>query len=542
LNVTAGPGAINALNGVFGAYVDSMAMIVISGQAKRETMARNYNIPLRQLGDQEVDIVSMVRPITKYATVLQEPEMVRQVMEKAIFLATHGRPGPVWIDVPIDVQGTLIGPDDLPSFRVDIEEILTDDDIHPNTKKGFSLKDDKSLKKEAREVINRLNNAQRPVILAGTGVHISGARNLFLEVIEKLGVPVTTAWTHDLIPYEHPLYCGRPGTIGTRAGNFVVQNADVLLVLGSRLNIRQTSYNWESFASKAFKIQVDVDPTEMEKPHVNIDLKINADLKDFLRILGRALNKRETVNRHDEWLRWCRERVAKYPAVLEKHRNSSRAINPYHFIEILFQELRSDDIVVCGDATACIVPFQVGKIKQGQRLFSNSGCASMGYDLPAAVGAAIAEPSRRIICLAGDGSIQLNIQELQTIRGLDLNIKIFVLNNNGYLSIKQTQENYFGRSVGSGPESNLTFPTIYEIGAAYNIPSFMIKNKPFSDNIRKFLDLNGPAVCEVILDQNQEFEPILRSREMPNGKIVTPRLEDMYPFLDEKELQSNIIE
>jgi len=541
LNVTAGPGAINALNGVFGAYTDSMGMIIISGQAKRETMSSNYDLHLRQLGDQEVDIISMVRKITKYSTVLNDHTKVDEVLEKAIFLAKEGRPGPVWIDVPVDIQGHQIDINDIKKYSVNIKKILSDKDVNENTKNSIVTDTKKNIDIKSNEIIKRIKNAKRPVILAGTGVHISKSRKLFLEVIEKLNIPVTTAWTHDLIHSNHPLFCGRPGTIGTRAGNFVVQNADLLLVLGSRLNIRQTSYNWSSFASRAFKIQVDIDVSEIEKPLVDIDLKVHADLNYFLKIMHKKIKNFNNSNEHKKWLKWAKERTKLYPTVLDRHIEKSEKINPYHFIETLFKNLDKNDIIVCGDATATIVPFQVGEIQNGQRMFSNSGCASMGYDLPAAIGAAIANPSSRIICLAGDGSIQQNIQELQTIISNNLNIKIIVLNNGGYLSIKQTQKNFFNRAVGASPESNLTFPDMLKVAKAYGFPIKKIKEKPFKNKINNFLMINGPSICEVIFDQEQEFEPRLKSRQMEDGTIVTPSLEDMYPFLTKKELDKNLI-
>ena len=541
LNVTAGPGAINALNGVFGAYTDSMGMIVISGQAKRETMMSSYNLPLRQLGDQEVDIISMVKNITKYSTVLDDISKLDEVIEKAIFIAQEGRPGPVWIDVPVDIQGTKINIEDIEKYSIDVEKIMLDKDVNKNT--IFSM--DKDINKnndlKSSQVLEKITNAKRPVIFAGTGIHISKSRQLFLDLIKKLNIPVVTAWTHDLLDSDHPLFCGRPGTIGTRPGNFVVQNADLLLVLGSRLNIRQTSYNWKSFASKAFKIQVDIDKAEIEKPLVHIDFKIHADLYPFLTDLNNKATNFKNSEDHLNWLDWSKKRTSLYPVVQNRHKVKSKKINPYHFIQTLFSELDKNDIIVCADATATIVPFQAGKIKAGQRMFSNSGCASMGYDLPAAIGAAIAQPSARIICLAGDGSIQQNIQELQTIIANDLNIKIIELNNDGYLSIKQTQNNFFQRAVGASPDSNLCFPNMIEIAKAYGFSAVKIQEKPFEHDIRNFLKKPGPAFCEVVFDQDQEFEPRLKSKQMKDGTIVTPSLEDMYPFLSREELKENII-
>jgi acetolactate synthase-1/2/3 large subunit len=357
-----------------------------------------------------------------------------------------------------------------------------------------------------------------------------------------LGIPVTTAWTHDLIATDDPLFCGRPGTIGDRAGNFTVQSSDVLLVLGSRLNIRQVSYNWPSFARRAFKMQVDVDAAELEKPTVRPDLAIHCDLKIFLREMLRQLpGGPYRANRHAQWLAQCRERVQRYPVVLEKFRRSGSPVNPYYFIEQLFAALADDEVVVCGNAAACIVPYQAGRLKIGQRLISNSGAASMGHDLPAAVGAAVALGGRRVVCLAGDGSLQFNIQELQTVVHHQLPVKIFVLDNGGYLSIRQTQVNFFGRLMGESPASGVSFPDVVKVAEAYGIPATSIESDHDFSRIIEVLNAPGPALCRVCLDPAQEFEPRLKSRQLADGTIVSPSLEDMYPFLEPEEVESNLL-
>jgi acetolactate synthase I/II/III large subunit len=526
VNVTTGPGGVNALNGVFGAWTDSVPMLVLSGQVKRETCASVRGIEnIRQLGDQEVDIVHMVKRITKYSVLVTDPASIRYHLEKAYHLATTGRPGPCWLDIPVDVQSTKIDPKALAGYD-------PAEDAVPSATSA--------IREQCSEIIRRLRAAERPVIMAGTGVRAAHALEEFTQVIERLQIPVTTAWTHDLIASDDPLFCGRPGTIGERAGNFTVQNADVLLVLGSRLNIRQVSYNWSSFAREAYKIQVDIDPAELDKPFIKPDLPVESDLKVFLAELNRQLENWTPVPAHREWLAWCRERVARYPVVQPKHRASASPINPYYFIELLFEGLGGDDIVVCGNATACIVPYQVAKLKKDQRLISNSGSASMGYDLPAAIGAAFAGDSRRVICLAGDGSIQLNVQELQTIAHHRLPVKILVLNNGGYLSIRQTQSNFFGHLVGSGPESGVSFPDFTKVAEAYGIPSACIAGLDCMPKLWDLLAAPGPALCEVMLDVKQEFEPRLKSRQLPDGTIVSPALEDMFPFLEPEELRSNL--
>ena len=404
INVTTGPGGINALNGVFGAWTDSIPMLVISGQVKRETCLAMHNVPgLRQLGDQETDIINMVKGITKYAVFIKDPHSIRYHLERALSLATSGRPGPCWLDIPVDVQASMIETDDLRGYNSDEECSYA---ITPK------------LKEVCMDILNRLQAAKRPVIMSGTGVRLANAMEVFKTVSKKLGIPLAASWTTpDIVANDDPLYCGRAGTIGDRAGNFTVQNADVLLVLGSRLNIRQISYNWQSFARNAFKIQVDADLAELNKPTVRPDLPVHSDLLPFLQELDRQIDQRDyDPARHCAWLNWCRERVARYPVVLPHHRKTPiDLINPYHFVDVLFRHFADDEVVVCGNGTASVIPFQAGTIKNGQRMFANSGCASMGYDLPAAIGAAVAREGRRVICLAGDGSIQMNIQELQTL-------------------------------------------------------------------------------------------------------------------------------
>jgi acetolactate synthase I/II/III large subunit len=525
INVTTGPGGLNALNGVFGAWTDSIPMLVISGQVKRETFIGSYDLPnLRQLGDQEANIIPMVRSITKYAVTVTDPQTIRFHLEKAWYLAQSGRPGPCWLDIPVDVQSSQIDEAALEGF---------DSASEPQP-------DSAKLSVSVAETLHRLKNAERPVILAGSGVRIAGIVDEFLEVVHQLGVPVTTGWTHDIIASDDPVFCGRPGTIGTRGGNFTVQNSDVLLVLGSRLNIRQTGYTWKSFARAAYKIWVDIDAAELNRPTVKPDFPIQADLRDFLSEMLKQLKDWDST-RFAKWLSWCKERNEKYPAVLPKHREFNGKINPYHFIEGLFDELGSEDSVVCGNGTATVVTFQTAKIKFGQRLWANSGSASMGYDLPAAIGAAIAKEGKRMICLAGDGSLMLNLQELQTVVNYKLPVKIFVLNNNGYLSIRISQENFFGGTVGESPTSGLILPDFIKLANAFDIPSIRIDMPDFRKKIRHVLQSPGPVICDVILDADQGFEPRQSSRQLSDGRIVSAPLEDMYPFLDRDEFQKNLL-
>lgn len=528
LNVTTGPGGINALNGVFGAWTDSIPMLVISGQVKRETCMATYGLKtLRQLGDQEVDIIRMVQGITKAAVFVNEPESIAYHLERAWFLSQNGRPGPCWLDIPVDVQSAQIDPDTLRHYDPS-EDAMAFDPVEVTA--------------QVADVLARIRNAKRPVIFAGSGIRLSGAIPEFEQVIRALRLPVVTAWTHDLIASDDELFCGRPGTIGERAGNFTTQNSDLLIVLGSRLNIRQTSYNWSSFARFATKIQVDVDAAELCKPLHTPDVAIHCDVKIFLAELARQLQGQPHMSpQHEMWLNRARQWKQKYPVLQPAQRVSGPPLNPYDFVDRLFEMLASDDAVVCGNASACIIPYQAARLKRGQRLISNSGSASMGYDLPAAIGVAVAKGGRTI-CLAGDGSLQMNIQELQTVVGYNLPIKLFVLSNGGYLSIRQTQTGFFeGRRIGESPDSGVTFPDITKVAKAYGLPAFTIEKYDDLEVLKRELEKPGPALFDVHLDSSQGFEPRLRSRILPDGRILTPNLEDMYPFLSPEELASNML-
>lgn len=542
LNVTTGPGGINALNGVFGAWTDSIGMIVVSGQVKRQTIAANYPLALRQLGDQETDMVSIARPMCKYTTLLQDPGRVREVMGRALYLARHGRPGPVWVDVPIDVQATPIDPEKLPAF--DPATAYDDPDVHPNAQQERNPLSGAALAAEVEGFLGELASARRPAILAGAGVRIGGSHERFLRVVGKLGIPVTTGWNaHDVLPNAHPCYAGRPGSLGDRAGNFAVQNSDLLLILGSRLNVRQVSFNWDSFGRAARKVMVDIDRAELAKPTLRIDRPVHADIAEYLEILEARLETWRTPAAQAEYLRWCKERVARYPVVLPEYWKVRGAVNPYCFMDALFRQLAPGDIVVTADGTACVVSFQAAVIKDGQRLYTNSGCASMGYDLPAAIGAWYASGARRIVCLAGDGSIMLNLQEVQSIVGNRIPVKLFVLNNTGYHSIRQTQQNYFPDNlVGCGPDSQLTFPDFQRLLTAFGVPMRRVSEHADLDAaIAATLAGEGPQGCEVYLDKEQVFAPKLASRKLEDGTMVSSPLEDLAPFLPREELAENML-
>lgn len=529
VNVTTGPGGINALNGVYGAYTDSIPMLVVSGQVKRATHLGSTPVPgLRQLGDQEADIAAMARPVCKDVISLFDPQDAPAAIERAWALSQHGRPGPVWVDVPIDVQSADIDPAQCPAWDGRLPEI------------EGRITTAQTLQAAADALLNQIQAAQRPLFFWGTGVRLADQQHTLLALAEALQVPVATGWTHDTIASAHPLFAGRPGSIGTRAGNFVLQSADLLVVLGSRLNIRQTSYSFESFARNARLVQVDIDPAEMRKPTVRPHQAIVADLRDLAPVLLNRVQERglSTPPSRTPWLRWIADRRERYPLVAPHLRKlREERINPYWFIETLFARARDDDIFVTGNASACIVAFQAGIIRRGTRLFSNSGSASMGYDIPAAVGAAFASPGQRVICLAGDGSAQLNIQELQTIAHYRLPIKIIVLANDGYLSIRSSQQNFFKRTAGESPASGVTLPDYARLGAAYGLPPHRIAGPGFAQALQAALAEPGPAVIEAMLDGQQGFEPRISSRQLPDGRIVSPSLEDMYPFLPEEELR-----
>lgn len=523
--VTSGPGGTNALTGVYGAWTDSIPMLLISGQVRYDTTVRSTHLPLRQLGDQEFDITKAARAMTKYAEMVTNVSNIRYLLEKAIFLAKSDRPGPCWLDIPHDIQGAMVDEENIQGFKR----------IYDDTPKV--------TQDTVKSVLASIRWSKRPVILVGPAVRASGSLDAFSELIDLLNIPVVTAFNaHDAVETNHRLYCGRPGTVGNRGGNFVVQNSDLLLVLGCRLDIRQIGYNYQTFAREAVKIVVDIDPAELKKPTVSPDFPIQADISDFIQQMLIALDGDPLKHKYS-WVDWCRKRNDLYPAILPEYWNCKSLVNPYCFFEILGNRLDEDQITVCGNASACIIPFQVLPIKRGQRLFSNSGSAPMGFDLPAAIGACIASDRKRIVCIAGDGSIQMNLQELQTIVHNHLPIKLFVLNNGGYHSIRQTQNSFFGGPlVGCDPESGVSFPDMERIACAYNIPFTRCSaHTNIGDDIDDTLSAPGPRICEVMLTHDQPFAPKAVSKRLPDGRMVSKPLEDMAPFLDRDEFLESML-
>ena len=532
--VTSGPGATNAITGVMGAWLDSIPMVVISGQMKYETTIKSTSVPLRQLGFQEFNIVDSVACMTKYAVMITDLKYLAYHLERALYEVNNGRKGPVWLDVPLDIQGSYIDVDEMIHFDLgdgDIEQVYIR----------------KVCPKLIEFIFQKINSSKKPVIIAGNGLRLANAHDEFLQVIEKLAIPVVTEWNaHDLIWDEHQNYCGRPGTIGNRGGNFVVQNSDLLISLGCQLSIRQISYEWKNFAPNAYKIAVDIDKSELIKPTLNIDYPICADVKDILTAINQS-NIKSIHKINSAWHLWCRKINKKYPIVLEDYYKSNIPVNLYVFMKKLSDQLKDGDTVVASNGAACVAGLQTIEMKPFQRMFTNAGASSMGYGLAAAIGAAISDKHKHIICLEGDGSIQMNLQELQTIVHHQLKIKIFLINNQGYHSIRQTQTAIFNAAerglCGANKESGISFPDVRKIANAYEITYERIESLADANAvIQDVYYAKGPVICEVIVDPEQDFQPKLQSKVLPGGKFFTPTLEDMYPFLSEGEMMDNVFQ
>lgn len=525
--VTTGPGGLNTLTGVMGQWTDSVPVIYLSGQVKFETTTRSCReIGLRQLGDQEVNIVEVVRPLTKFAACMADPLDVRRLLEQAWFTACSGRPGPVWLDIPMNVQGAMVDEASLAGYQASPASQF--DAVTANT--------------QVTEVLSLLKKAERPVIVAGHGLRISASLDIFFNCLDLLQIPVVTSFNgFDSITSEHPLFIGRIGTIGDRAGNFALQNADLILFLGTRNNIRQVSYGWDNLGRSAKKVVVDIDAAELEKPTVTVNVKVHADLRFFLKQLLQQLGP-EVCKERGDWLAWCRERRSRYPVVRDENSYPSSPVDPYLFARMLSEELADDSVVVTSNATANIVYFQGGVVKQGQRVIWNSGCASMGYDLPAAIGACVANNGKRVICLAGDGSIMMNLQELATIVYHKMPILIFVFNNKGYVSIRQTQANFFGVLHGCDTATGVGLPDIVALAATFGLATARIEtNVGLRERIDELLAMPGPVLCELVLNPGHIFEPKLSSERKADGRMISKPLEDMSPLLDRDEFRDNMI-
>ena len=523
--VTTGPGGTNAVTGVAAAWIDSTPMMVISGQVKRADMILDKK--LRQFGPQEVNIISIVKPITKYAVTVMEPEKIRYCLEKAYYMATVGRKGPVWLDVPLDVQGAVIDENNLEKFI-------------PEKKEKLNLK---SFNRKIDALISLINSSKRPVFFVGNGVCLSDAQKQFLQLAKDLNIPVLTTWkTIDLLDEKNSLFIGRPGSIASRGANFNLQNSDLFISVGARMDLPQTAFNHKNFAKNAKKVVVDIDENEINKLNMKIDIKFVYDAKVFIDGLYR--NKEKITYKDNGWIKKCRNLLNKYPVVLNEYFKLKKHVNSYVLIDVLSQEMSGKDILVPGSSGSCSeITCQAFKVKKGQTVLNNQGLGSMGFGLPASIGACIASGKKRTVCINGDGGFFLNVQELEVVKRLNLPIKIFILNNNGYGSIRNMQKNHFnGHYVGSEKTSGLTLPNIRKIAKSYGIQTSKIDNqKKLNEKIRKILNCKGPHICEVIIDSNQQTQPRVSSKKLENGSMVSMPIENMYPFLSDKELKENII-
>lgn len=525
---TTGPGGTNTLTGVLGAWLDSIPMFIISGQVRYATTARAAGIPVRAMGDQEFDITPMVAHMTKYAEMITDPKMVKYHLQKALYLAVNGRPGPVWLDVPLDIQGGYIDTDEFVEFNPDEEDIA----------KTPSVSEEQVL-----EVIDRIRKSKRPVLNVGNAVHIANCVDLMRDVAKKLNIPVAVAYdSTDLMPYDDDLFVGMPGLLGDRAGNWAVQNSDLVLSVGCRLSCRQVGYNVKSWAREAFVIMVDIDEYELKKPSIHVEMPIQADAKEFLQVLDKLLTA--PLEKKTDWIDTCMQWKKDYPVVTERHYENKGLANAYCFLDVISRQAKDDALIVLGNGTveACLHAIH---IKDKTRLICNSGAASMGYDLPAAIGACFATGKNEVICLTGDGSIQMNLQELQTIVFHKLPIKIFVVNNCGYHSMRQTEGNLFPEytKVGVGPETgDLSFPDMKKIADAYGIQYMSASsNDELPAVVEKMLALDSYAMCEIFVDINQKFEPKSATKRLEDGTLVSPPLEDLAPFLPREELEKIMI-
>ena len=531
--VTTGPGGTNALTGVVGGWLDSIPMFIVSGQVRYDTTARyalQYTgTPLRAMGDQEYDITKSVQYMTKFAAMLEDPKDIRYLLEKAWHLATTGRPGPVWLDIPVNFQGGYIETDELRGY----DPAEDDAQLPPPV-------DDTTI----RTILEKIKNAKRPVFHAGYGIRLSGGYAAFRSVAEKLNIPIVTYWNAvDLIEDDNPLYCGRAGNMGDRPGNWAIQNADLILAVGTRISIRQVGYNWKTWARAAEVIMVDIDQAELKKPTLHVEMPVWADAKDFLTKLDKVAAA--PVNSGGEWLATCQRWKRDYPAVLPRQwEENGETANVYAFVRYLSSRLPENSLTAVSNGACCVVGNQAYVIQKGSRMANNSAIASMGYGLPAAIGTCIGGGHRQTICLEGDGSIMMNLQELQTILTNKLPIKIFLINNNGYHSIRLTQNNLFKEhcKVGIGPESgDLSFPEFEKLAKAFGYPYYSAhSNAEMKQAVDTVLALDGPAFCEIFTDTKQVWEPKSSTKRLPDGTLVSPPLEDLAPFLPREELEKQM--
>lgn len=519
--VTTGPGATNAITGVHEAWVDSTPLMIISGQSKKkETIANAKIAGLRQFGVFEVNIIPMIAPITKFSVMINEPEKIKYYLEKAFYLAKTGRPGPVWIDVPLDVQGALIEESSLTGYTPD--QTITNE---------FTNSQLKSL-------ITLLKSSKKPVIIAGNGIRIAGAIKEFEELVKKLRIPVVTSiMGTDVIAETNPYFVGRVGLRGQRSGNLAVQNADLIISIGSRLSIPIIGYEYAKFAPHAKKVVIDIDPVEHKKKTISIDLLFTTDAKKFITTVLKNSENSTFIFKKD-WLKKCKELKDRYPVCLPEYIKAKNSVNMYYLVDKISDAISSKDVVIADAGSAFYVVRQAIKVKKGQRVLIAGGTGAMGVNLPACLGASIGLQKRRVICITGDGSFQTNIHELQTISFHKLPVKIFVLNNNGYLSIKNTQNNFFNnRHMGVDENSGVSLPQTAKIAKAYGIAYFKIKNNnDLVKNLPLVLQKNEPVICEVMCPVEQQIIPTVSSKKLPDGTLVSTSIDDMYPFLTTEEM------
>lgn len=526
--VTAGPGSSNTITGVVGQWQDSVPALYISGQVRTEILAPEDS-KLRQYGEQELNIVEMVKPITKYAISIKDPLTIRYHLEKAIYLATSGRPGPVWIEIPLDIQASVVDEKKLKGF---------------NPSEIVRVKNPQVLKKNVKKTIELIKKSKRPVILAGSGIRVAGAYNDFLKLVELFQIPVLTAsCANDLMYATNPFYFGNPGLIGGRAANFIIQNSDLVIGIGARFNFKTISFNYKAFAREAKVVAVDIDKNELNKKSINPKLKINADAKDFIKEL---LNERK-IEKLPEWNWWvdkCRSWLKTFDKNLPQYeKDGDKFVNPYYFMRALSTSFKEGDIVVTCNGITALTTFLMADLKKNQRLIANIGCGGLGYDLPAAIGACIGSGKKEVTLTVGDGSLQFNIQELQTVVNYNLPIKIFVYDNKGYLSIRTTQKGFFnGHFVASDEKTGVICPDMEKIAKAYGIPFVSIKNHiELKQKIKKVYSIKGPVICSLNMAEMIEIIPKMGSEILPDGKMVSKPMEDMYPYLSREEFNNNMI-
>ena len=527
LYVTTGPGATNAVTGAVDAWVDSIPILVISGQSKRSQNVQNSNIKgLRSFGGQEVDILPIVKSFTKYSVMVNDPLKIRYYLEKAIYMAKEGRPGPSWLDIPLDVQAALINPEELEPFKM--PEINEDSII---------------IKNQLKEVLQLLKEAKRPVIIAGNGIRLAGAEKEFLELVNKLKIPVVASKLGQDILYEdHPYYVGFGGTKGTRAANFAMQNSDLILSIGSRLAIPFIGYEYELFAREAKKISVDIDPRELQKNTIKLDIALEYDAKKFITKLSDIIGISQ-IKENKEWIKKCNHWKLKYNTSPEGLCYEKSTACSYNLFDKLSKILDSKSIVIADAGSVYCIISQAFKVKHGQRVVTPACLGTMGLSLPLGIGTYYASKNSTIVAVTGDGSLQMNIQELQTLHHYNIPLKLFVINNNGYLSIRNTQDNYFeGRHAGADPQSGVSCPNLKKIAYAYNLKYEKISNQTDLENkIESIINYKGPVICEVFTDSKQQIIPSVSSKTLPDGSMVSAPLEDMWPFLSKDELLQEMI-